>query len=92
MEVKVSRTQLQADIEAGMKKEALAAKYTQGNKSALTGLLKDAGLRIKQFRVNKPKYTLVDTIETADMTATVQSEENSFEKLKEIQERNNSMA
>ena len=93
MEVKISRAELQADIEAGLKKDALAAKYTNGNKSAITGLLKDAGLRIKQFRTNKPKYTLVDTISTDSSSVSDEGtqEVNSFDQLKEMQERNGSI-
>lgn len=94
MEVKISRAELQADIEAGLKKDALAAKYTNGNKSAIAALLKDAGLRIKQFRTNKPKYTLVDTVSVADssnVSVDNTPEVNSFDQLKEMQERNGSM-
>lgn len=76
----VDRVAFKADVEAGMKKEELAAKYTNGNKSAVGDLLRLAGLRIKQTRKNRPVYAFADTVPSENTTS-------DFEKLQEAQEK-----
>ena len=66
MTKQIKLSELKADINAGMKREALRVKYTDGNNNQLNVILKQAGLKIRSFKVNplKPKFELVDdTIE-----------------------------
>jgi len=91
----INRAALAADVEAGMKKEELAKKYTDGNKSAIAQLLKSAGLRIKQTRVNAVRFVLSDGPEESANTsveAEQDAEFNAFEHLAQKQEENNTMS
>ena len=66
MTKQIKLSELKADINAGMKREALRVKYTDGNNNQLNVILKQAGLKIRSFKVNplKPKFELIDdTIE-----------------------------
>ena len=57
----IKKSELKADIDAGMKREALAAKYTNGNNSELTRLLKQAELKIRKFK--NPSFVLENDLE-----------------------------
>lgn len=75
MSQKISLSQLTADVEAGMKKPELAAKYTGGNVSAITRVLKQAGLKIRSFKANSI-FTLVDDSKPAvEMISEAREEE-----------------
>ena len=59
MTKQIKLSELKADVEKGMKKDALVKKYTDGNVAAMTTLLKQAGLTIKKTR-KSPAFELVD--------------------------------
>jgi hypothetical protein len=83
-QIKINKADLAADVNAGMKKEELASKYTNGNRAALGRLLKQAGLRIKQTRTTA--FVLVD--EPAITTS--EYKEGAFERAQELAEVNGS--
>lgn len=57
----IKKSELKADIDAGMKREELAKKYTDGNQSELKRLLKQADLTIRKFR--NPTFILQDDLQ-----------------------------
>lgn len=52
----IKLSELTADVNSGMKKDALCEKYGL-NKAQMTGLLRKAGLKIRKFHA--PKFELV---------------------------------
>ncbi len=61
--VPIVRAVFAAQVQEGMKKDALAEHYGLPV-SHITAILKELGLTIRKF--HRPKYTLVDTVEEAE--------------------------
>lgn len=63
--IKISKVALTQDVNNGLKREQIIAKYSEGDtklpNSVLTTMLKECGLKIKKTR--KPKFILVDNVE-----------------------------
>jgi hypothetical protein len=73
MTKEISLSALKADIDTGMKREALRDKYTEGNNSQLNVILKAAGLKIRAFRIKskEPKFKLINDLEVSENNSTL---------------------
>lgn len=84
--VKISLSELTSDVEKGMKRKALAEKYTNGNNAALTRMLKEAKLKIRKFKT--AQFELVDdrevTTETIKVGFTKEEEEKMYAEAEEL--------